>query len=373
MPSSEADFSGEPSANVFQRHRVLTLVLINVALITPVVIGGLYIKHSNRSPSRKIRTQVTPYHHGIIPNSSAVGTFGPNRYLMHSNSLGFVDASERQVPLQTDKHRVLFLGDSFTEGLGLPWEETFVGRVAQALAPQDIEVLNAGVSSYSPIIYWRKLKYLLEEVGLQVSEVVVFIDISDAQDEAEVYDLDARGFVVRRNSASQNQDSSQKAQSSLLKEAYLDPTGAILPSDNDDKATSERYRINVTRGLWTVREDLFEQYGKVGLERMAKYMSDLHGLARKHGLPLTIAVYPWPDQVRSKDLNSIQARFWRTWAENHDVAFINYFPHVMDGDQDSWRTTIPRLFIRGSVHWNAAGHALIAEVFLQHYRNTRRH
>ena len=55
------------------------------------------------------------------------------------------------------------------------------------------EVLNAGVGSYSPIIYWRKIKYLIEDVGLRFDEVVVYIDISDAQDEASYYELSDDG------------------------------------------------------------------------------------------------------------------------------------------------------------------------------------
>jgi hypothetical protein len=46
-----------------------------------------------------------------------------------TDSLGFKDASRRAVP---DRRRILFIGDSFTEGVGLPYEQTFVGLFARA-------------------------------------------------------------------------------------------------------------------------------------------------------------------------------------------------------------------------------------------------
>src|SRR5262249_32763549 len=76
--------------------------------------------------------------------------------------------------------RFVFIGDSFTEGLGYPWEQTFVGLLSRSLG--EAEILNAAVSSYSPTAYYIKIKWLLDE-GYVFDHVVVLIDISDIQDE----------------------------------------------------------------------------------------------------------------------------------------------------------------------------------------------
>ena len=39
-------------------------------------------------------------------------------------------------------------------------------------------VINMGVTSYSPIVYSRKIQHYIEN-GLNIDEVIVFIDISD--------------------------------------------------------------------------------------------------------------------------------------------------------------------------------------------------
>ena len=70
------------------------------------------------------------------------------------------------------------LGDSFLFGVGYDYPLTFAAIFSDAMARAGVEVLNAGVVSYSPIIHVRKLEHLLTGVGLEVDEVVVFLDIS---------------------------------------------------------------------------------------------------------------------------------------------------------------------------------------------------
>ena len=57
---------------------------------------------------------------------------------------------------------------------------------------RSIEVLNAGLSSYSPIIYLKKLRWLIDQ-GYEFDEAVVYVDISDIQDEGFNYSYDAEG------------------------------------------------------------------------------------------------------------------------------------------------------------------------------------
>ena len=39
--------------------------------------------------------------------------------------------------------RIMFIGDSFTEGIMLDWEDTFVGIISDSLKNKNVEVLNA--------------------------------------------------------------------------------------------------------------------------------------------------------------------------------------------------------------------------------------
>ena len=94
------------------------------------------------------------YHHDLAKRADAQGTWGPHTYRMLTNSLGFKDASVREVPLKAERHRVLLLGDSFTEARQVDIADTYWKRVETKLSVdsqlrgRQVEVLNFGVGGY---------------------------------------------------------------------------------------------------------------------------------------------------------------------------------------------------------------------------------
>ena len=118
------------------------------------------------------------YHHGFIEN----GKFEVE-YNVYTNSLGFKDSEVWYVDRKNKGRRILFIGDSFTEGVMLPWNSTFVGMISNSLKKDEIEVLNAGRASYSPLLYWEKTSFFIEQQGLKITDLIIFLDISDVKDE----------------------------------------------------------------------------------------------------------------------------------------------------------------------------------------------
>ncbi len=125
---------------------------------------------------RKYRIASPLYHHDLLPSTDAQSMWGNIPYHTSTNSLGFRDASVRIVPLRGELPRLLLLGDSFTEGVGVAFDSTFAGILAWQMT-QSVEVLNAGVAGYSPAMYYRKAKYLLDGKGLHVDGILVLINI----------------------------------------------------------------------------------------------------------------------------------------------------------------------------------------------------
>lgn len=308
------------------------------------------------------------FHHGLEPLAEFQHRWGNTRASYFTNSLGFRDASAREVALVSDKRRVLFMGDSMTEGLGVPYEETFVGRIGEALAGRGIEVLNGALTSYSGSVYYRKTKYYVEEAGLKVDSVVVFIDISDMEDEVRCYrmgDDEIVRSICPRPSVSRQvkaflKDNSvyyrlyrtiKDGVSETLRWRELGPIGAVT---------------NLDRGRWTLDEGLSRRIGEPGLVKNRLYLDKLHAFLSARGVPLTVAVYPWPDQILARDLDSRQVAFWRAWAEKLGVGFVNLFPAFIDGRDPE--KVILEDFIPYDVHFNAAGHARVAKAFLEQFR-----
>ena len=69
----------------------------------------------------------------------------------------------------------------------MPFEDTYVGIIASKLKNVDTEVLNAGVQSYSPKIYYAKLYDIIYRKKYPISHVVVMISGGDVYDDYYKY------------------------------------------------------------------------------------------------------------------------------------------------------------------------------------------
>jgi len=365
----------ESKPNRFEAYSktVFVLIVVIVTLVADFVFTGVYHfqkygtihKYADR---KALRVSSPIFHHTLKANGQQQEQkWGHLSSPLYSNSLGFKDREIRQIPLTTSKFRILFIGDSFTEGIGIQYEKTFVGLFDTALMHQDIEVLNAAVSSYSPSIYFKKVEYLLETVKLDFDHLLVFLDISDIEDEVQRYDL-RDGHVVGLMS-----------QTSRIKEFVYEYTGllkniwtlgikiqkAMVPTQEDLRSEEERrYGSNQQRSLWTIDETVFQEYGESGLAKARHHMGLLYDLLQRHQKEMTIAVYPWPDQIVHKDLHSRQVRFWREWAKKHSVTFFNFFPSFISPEADP-KEVLGQYFIEGDVHWNEQGHNVMAQELLR--------
>ena len=128
-------------------HRGFAILLgLLVALGMDYGVRQVYLRIRKKPPADKpgLRIPDPLFHHGIKPNAQGIDIFGPYSAPYYSNSMGLRDAEIREVSLVTNQPRILFIGDSFTEAGPIPWEKTFVGRVAGELKPRGVEVLNAG-------------------------------------------------------------------------------------------------------------------------------------------------------------------------------------------------------------------------------------
>ena len=113
------------------------------------------------------------------PNIKTKSFWGNIEYVTCTNAYGFRDSCDKKKS-EDNSFQIIFIGDSFTEGLGVEYDKSFVGLYDKS---SKYSVLNMAVSSYSPIIYLKKIKYFLDK-GLKIDSVIVFLDISDIDDEA---------------------------------------------------------------------------------------------------------------------------------------------------------------------------------------------
>jgi lysophospholipase L1-like esterase len=320
----------------------------------------------------RVRTAHERYHHGLLPNVAGNITWGPLRYRIDTNSLGFRDATVRDVPLKSATHRILLIGDSFTEGIGMEFADSFAGMLVQAANgdPHTIEVLNAGVASYSPVIYFQKIKHLIE-IGLQFDEVVVLPDISDIRDEATAYfciDDDPR-YRAHCDPADRVLGSQRLPRGLQLYFVMTDRLRSLAEHAMRLRLAGRKQQVLHRQAIsgWTLPEfDVRDDFAPLGVEdgiaRAAQNMQLLADLLAARGIPLTLAVYPWPMQLEHDDRDSRHIRLWRDFcARNACKDFIDAFPAFF-AVKDSDPRWYERLYIGGDFHFSPEGNRVLFRV-----------
>ena len=355
----------------FERNPKKTLFTFVLVMIVTfdLLAGRLFIPTDYHS----FRTPHPVYHHGFYPNMKTFTKWGDRVYPMATNSMALIDRSPREIPLHKGKKRIVLLGDSFTEGVGVSYEESFSGKLQALLQNQGVEVLNAGTVSYSPKLYYLRMKYLIEQKKLQFDELIVLIDISDIQDEIlyqsfnpgeeNIYSVGCKKIHKKFTAVSFLYFSLFDILKRIKKRSKAFEDDTRWADINVWKAQlnpelMESIGYYKIRGLWTIDSSIFKQWGKRGLEMATRNMSKLVALCKMNHINITIAVYPWPEQIHYNDLNSIQVRHWENFANKHQTGFINLFPVFITGEDP--RIVYKKYFIFGDEHWNDRGHTLVA-------------
>ena len=321
---------------------------------------------------RPVRIANPVYDHGFATDFVGHDVWGEVRYPLITNSLGLKDASPRDVALKSASRRILLIGDSFAEGIGMPFEDSFAGllQLAGQQRADKVEFLNAGVASYSPSVYYKKIKYLLD-AGLQFDEVLLFSDPSDVTDEASNYfciddDPQYRKFCTASEGSMQKGTSVRKSDflidrfvvTNRLRIAIKRWSQALRGNRKRALAT-DRGRIGWSIPGFDVTSETRPLGAEGGVARSLQNMGKLADLLAARNIPLTIVVYPWAQQIAQGDRDSRQVALWQQFCEKRCKTFINLFP-VLFAEAEKDRNWYERLYIVGDDHFSAAGHALVA-------------
>jgi hypothetical protein len=367
------------------KEKKLTVIAVALFLILFSVIdlvsGMFFIPRSYN----EFRVRDTWYHHGLKSGVSSQAVWGPIIYPFYTNSLGFRDFSTREVSLHSENKRILILGDSHSEGVGIDYQFTFAGILQKAGEEAGTEVLNASAVSYSPKIHYLKGDYLINHLGLKVDEVWVIIDISDLQNEIayekfepskqNFLDRSATGFLrfLRLNSFTVHSIHSIRENREIQKfnETLLGFREDVshLPSENAIELYKEFFRHFDNEELirdpnfhgvseWIYNKDLREladQGLELGFEQIAK----LNAICRENGIKMRLSVHPWQTQIMKGDTTDYYVERWRGFCDAEQIHFINLYPLFINHENPLWVTKT--CYIEADNHWNERGNARVAE------------
>lgn len=376
--------------SIFEKYPITFQIIISslILIVFDHIAGWTLIPYSYSS----FRTVHYAFHHGLIPNQNTQTIWGVNIYPFCTNSMGLRDALPRKLDKTNNKNRILILGDSHSEGVGIRYEQTFSGKLSQLLG-SDFEVINGSAISYSPHIEYLKAKYLIEYKGLKVNEIIVPIDISDLQNElvyenyqpknpsiiADVW-LSSGNYLKRHSfvyyTLKNIQENKERdkffATAALFDSSRLQGTAnntselyaTFFKGFNDNVLLSNPQFHGV--GEW-IYDSAFIDLAKKGILLAQNNLRLLNKLCINHNIKLTISVHPWHPQIGKGDTTNFYTESYREFAKKEGIGFINLFPLFINHHNPVF--TIEKYYIHGDNHWNINGHALIAKEFEKHIRN----
>ena len=272
-------------------------LLINKLEKKNIYITTEQIAEQNSINEKKFRIKNENYSHTLKKNFKGTSFYGSKNNLICTNKHGFKKHCIKKN--NSNDYDYFFIGDSFTEGVGLNYPETFVGIFENKTK---YNVANLGVSSYSSIIYYHKLKYFLDN-GLKTKHVILYLDVSDVEDEIYRYECNKsvcyKEFRTLTNNKELNKiDYLKKSIKKNFKITFtiLKHTKNLLCINKLTSICYEIYDENFPRYSWI---NDFKKYTdtngvfKKPFDQEVFYLKKISNLLKVKNIKFSLAIYPW--------------------------------------------------------------------------------
>jgi lysophospholipase L1-like esterase len=321
---------------------------------------------AQRAPDLSFGVRSWKVHHELRP--------GYSNPAVRTNSFG-LRSPEVAVPKPAGTFRVLLLGDSFTFGLRVADEQVFARRLEQQLREryqrESIEVVNAGVLSYCPLLEYLQYRHYLHV--LEPDVVVLNFDMSDVQDQMAY----SRELIRDKNgvplfvSEPSLRSSTASAMPGLLLFEWLGRRIRGVRGRVQSTLEGVGFVRDQDRYVWALDDG--PPMDREAAEAMAPIV-DLQALLNHNHIPLILATYPQPWQVspdatplppvrdqygigRNKvHLNDRPFKKLGAFAAEHQIPFVNATAAFRSDPSPA------SLFLQNDFHFSPQGHERYASV-----------
>lgn len=326
------------------------------------------------------------YSYGLAKNCKAFEHKGKTpAYTVYTNNQGYRIGKKNINNLKKNsKEKIIFLGDSFTYGFGVDYENSLPGLVEKKTNYQ-FEVINLGVAGYSPLMNLFKLKeYLSINQNKNIKKIFYILDITDVHDESnrwiKLNDIEIPVIIdrsvkkeIKNVFALKEKFRSLRFFSYLinknlrnLKKTLKKPFSKEEKKDYDGtfwgKFTHTKKQIlekdEQYQALWT--NDL-----ELGFENINENILEISKLAKIHNAEFYISIHPWRETMELGQKEFSWEDFGKKICLNSNCKkLINFFEDVkmLKNVNKNWKS---ELYFKEDLHHTKKGNQLYSNRIIQ--------
>jgi hypothetical protein len=289
-----------------------------------------------------------PVLHHIGPANHRMRVYTPSREFGGFDTYWNADG----LPMKADlpprgTPSIVFLGDSFTEGLQVAEGDRFVSRVGRDLG---LPTINLGCSSYMPVLERLRLETFADRISPRAVVVQIYAnDVADGVLMDTIAVRDARGRIVAVPGTR------TPLWTRLARRSYV----ARLARKAWLSAAYTRDKEKRSGGAWggevwspSFTKPLTEWFSPRELEIFERGLAELRDVCREHRWPLLLWVIP----DRGSRTQGVRDHFYehvRAVSDKLGIRFIDVAPFLP-------REQMRALFFPQDIHMTARGHAHVA-------------
>ena len=394
---------------------VFLFLFIDLSL-TQSFLFKFYYKKLEKQYASDLENRVSnkDYKYTFKKKSSFKSNYMGHEYIVKTNNLGFRDYEIRD--LSKNNYYTIVIGDSFVEGVGLKYEDTLVAQLNKKITNSNIknyEFLNAGVASYSPYIYQRKVISIIKEnPWLKTDRVILLLDKSDVQDELGYFDPIQRPeyFPTEIDSSpAYKEDYNFKYNEDYFKDlkrgdlwrflskqttsgSFLKIVGDIM--DMERRNLRDRYKLSKKLGksffkisskqVDSIRAintsdfiakylygNLWETKGKKSVNFSIENIIKLKNYLDNKNIELLVVLFPWPFEIANKVPRENYTNYIIQELIRNEINYVSVYKNFLKGDIYS---NISDNYIYNDMHFNRQGNKILSDIIWEeHLKNFRNH
>ena len=246
--------------------------------------------------------------------------------------------------------KYIFLGDSFTEALQVQWDKTFVGLIENKIPYY--QIVNLGVTTYSPSIYYLKLKKDINEYK-NINKLLIqifsydFIDDEYYKVYSNVPDIsDPKEYISKLKYISPQKDMNKKREiidffKKQLKKSYLIRYLKKIQKSYFYKKVS-----------WTNPTETFVRQNSITVEALIK----IKEICEIKNIELSIFMIPDKKKLINNE-NDFHYNEFKNIMINNNFNFIDVLPYFKGHNN---------LFFRKDIHLTEKGHEVLSEALINY-------